>query len=390
MNVLYSRIKQIIFFLPALALTPWVNILTRHGYLYIILISFSIPIFITLFNLNRKIYFDRQATIYLCCSLLFLIFSFIYHYLNLGFDSSNGGWLNFFHFYGALVILCFFWLQLLFVKTNTEKILYYFAFYFFIVSFANILLGGIVDFFSLSRNLELMHHPNYYDGTGRPYGLTGNAAVNSTMLVVAYLLIVRGSLIRNTKLSFVWFACCVLGVIIQKSGSGGAALMITLLYHLLNFPAGRKKIALILLPLFLFILMLLEFEFFRRASPTYILHILSIFQLNFEIFMNMDKNLMDFLFGLAFPLGIANSDGYILHTDFGLLFLINQMGLMYFIFINLLILRVFFKSNITIDKVIIFIVLLMGLHYQIIYFLSSSIFFSMYMVVSISNFTHIR
>jgi hypothetical protein len=391
------KINAYIFFIPALIIAPWANIATRHGYTYILILAFITPVFVTISNFDKKIYFDKQGKSYLIFALSSLIVSFFYHYFIFGFDTSNGGYLNFLHFYGILIILCFFWLQVLLINKNKEKILYQFALYFFVIGLINIFSYTIVDVFNLSRSFELMQHFDYYDGaSGRPLGITGNAAVNSTMLVIAYLLMVRGSAILNTKLSYAWLICCTLGVIIQKSGSGAASLAIAFLYHFSTLSIGRKKLAYILIPILFSLMSFFEFEAVRRASPDYIYHIYTWFEKNTYIYISLDKSLMDVFFGLANPLGKEVSEGVQLSTDFGTLYMINQVGLIFFISVSLLLFRIAFRSKEKIDKVIIFIVLATGLHYQIIFFLSSSILFSMYIVVALSspiyakNTSHLR
>ena len=371
--------NNLIFFIIIIA--PWVNVLSRHGFLKIVIACFVlIPIILMLKNpLVKKANIDTAGLTFIVLAFFSALLSFSYHFYLMGLAPEEGGYIIFFPFYTALIILLVYWLLILHFDVKLESKLYWFARYFFIVSVANILWGGFVDIAELPRSLEIMQHSEYTDGAGRPFGLTGNAAVNSVMLVVCYLLMVREKLKENINIGWKWFVLLCAGVIVQKSGSGLAALVITVVYHAMFLPL-IARIKVFIMGFVVFLLgILYELESFRRVSIDYILHVYMWLEINVMVFWSFDMSIFDWLFGKADPLGTGS-----MSTDFGALYIANQMGLLFFVFVTLLFLRVAFRLKLLVDKFIMFIIFLTGFHYQAVFFLSSSVIFSMYIVVVLS------
>ena len=372
--------NNLIFF--SILISPWINVLIRHGFLKVVITSFALTlIMLALKNpLGKKTNIDTYGLAYIVLALFSVLFSFLYHFYSIGLTPQEGGYLTFIHFYGALIILLVYWLLILYFSVELESKLYWFARYFFIVSIANILWGFFVDIADLPRSLEIMQHPEYTDGAGRPFGLTGNAAVNSTMLVVCYLIMVREKLKKDMNIGWKWFILLCAGIVVQKSGSGLAALVIAAMYHAMFFPLMVRIKVFIMAVVFFFIGFLYELEAFRRVSIDYMLHIYMWLEINVISFLSLEMSIFDWLFGKAEPLGTG-----VMTTDFGALYMVNQMGLLFFIFVTLLFLRVAFRLKLLVDKFIMFIIFLTGFHYQSVFFLSSSAIFSMYMVVVLSE-----
>ena len=367
---------------PVLIISPWVNILIRHGFLIEVIAVFLIFIFLLILK-NPSGKRTNTDVIGLSCILL-LIFSamcsLLYHLSIFGLTYENGNYLNFFHFYTGLTLLLGFWFIALSFGINIHNKIYWFAYYFFIVSIINIFWGGIVDVMGLPRSWELMQHENYFDGSGRPFGLTGNASVNSTMLAICYLIMVRSKYVQSIRMKSFWFLLLFAGVVIQKSGSGMASLLIVIFYHMTYVRLIIKLKIFIALLIMLYLGFFYSLTAFYKISFHYVMHIYSWLEKNFITFWNFEFTILDLLFGKAVALGETS-----LTTDFGALFIFNQMGIIYFSFMTLLLLRIAFRSKLMVDKFIIFIVFLTGFHYQVIFFLSSSIIFSMYMVAILSE-----
>jgi hypothetical protein len=369
---------------PIILIGPWVNILVRHGYLDLIVVAFGLSVLLLLLwsvaIVHRRSFVDKVGLLLLSAIVLCFVSSVIYHVFNIGFIAQEGGYLTFSRFYGTLVLLLLFWLVAQVVGSRLEHRVYWFSLYFFVVGFLNIAWGGVVEILELPRSWELMQHADYSDGVGRPFGLTGNAAVNSTMLVVSYLIMVRSKAKENISLHWKWFFLLCLGVVIQQSGSGMGALLIAVIYHLREVPLRVKLMVLAVIPIVAIFGTMYELEAFRRISPDYILHIYTWLHKNVMIYLNFDLSLLDLLLGKAVPLGAR-----VLTTDFGALYIINQMGLLFFSFLTLLLLRVAFRSGMPVDRYIVFIVFLTGIHYQAIFFLSSAVIFSMYIIVVLAD-----
>jgi len=151
-------------------------------------------------------------------------------------------------------------------------------------------------------------------------------------------------------------------------------------YHAMFLPL-IARIKVFIMGFVVFLLgILYELESFRRVSIDYILHVYMWLEINVMVFWSFDMSIFDWLFGKADPLGTGS-----MSTDFGALYIANQMGLLFFVFVTLLFLRVAFRLKLLVDKFIMFIIFLTGFHYQAVFFLSSSVIFSMYIVVVLSE-----
>jgi len=373
--------------MPVLVLGPWANILIRHGYIALMAGAFIFSLFLFLFSteFNKKYKLDKVGMVLLGIVLVTISASILYHILVIGVERQQDGYVTFVRFYGTLFFLTAYWLVALFFGVDLKKQFYWFASYYFILSLLNIIWGGVVDIFELSRTLEFMQHPNYFDGAGRPYGLTGNAAVNSTMLVITYLVMERAKSEKGESLSWIWFVALFAGVMVQNSGSGMIALLIAAMYKIKNMPIELKLFSLMAIFIVLLVGTLLDLDMLYRISPRYFVHNYLVNAGNVVTFAYMNLSFMDMLFGKAISLGEQ-----LITTDFGPLFILNQMGLVFFLCVTFLLLRTGFRSGFSTDKYIIFIVFVAGIHYQAIYFLSSSIIFSMYIIVVLSGSVSVK
>jgi hypothetical protein len=372
------RLTPDAFILPVLLLGPWLNILARHGLFALVVLAymFSMLGFLNSKSFSRRHYVDQRSYILLLLIMLSIVMSFSYHVFVQGLGYQQGGFLIFSKFYSTIFLFMFFWLIVYLSGIDLRKKLNFLTKYFFWVSFLNILWGGVVIYFELPRSWEILHHPDYADGSGRPFGLTGNAAVNGTVLVLLYLMLARNKEKEGGILSIKWFLILAIGIIIQKSGTGLIALFIAGMYQLKQYSPKLLYLLMILFPIVYFLVYLLpESELFYRISPRYIVYNISYYVGNVYAFSNMEVTFMDILFGKAVSLGEK-----VFTTDFGPLFIFNQMGLLFFLFVSLFLLRIAMHSNLKADKYIIFIVFLAGVHYQALFFLSSSFLFSLYAI----------
>jgi len=361
---------------PLILMGPWLNILARHELFYLVMMAFGLSI-LTFLTFNKK--HTKKIPINGLFLLLLLIiisvfYSLSYHILDIGLVVREGGFFTFTLFYSRLFMFILFWLGLYLCGFNIKKNLRFLASYYFFISFINIMWGGIVLYFELPRNWELLYHSNYADGSGRPFGLTGNAAVNGTTLVLAYLMLARNHEKRGSIFSIKLFLMLAVGVIVQKSGTGLAVFFLAGIYQFRMYSYKLFYFFCALFPvMYLLFYLMPESLLFYRISPRYIYYNISYYAKNVSIFFDLDIDIFDILFGKAVALG----DG-ILTTDFGPLFIFNQMGLFFFLFMTLFLFKIALVSNTKADKYIISVVFFSGIHYQSLFFLSTSFLFSLY------------
>jgi len=363
---------------PLLIIGPFLNILARHNIFEIVVVVSLISLFI-LFNIKSyfiKKYIDKLSLILIGLIIFSIISSIIYHFYKIGMDTKEGAFLDYALFYSTLFILILFWVGTYLCGSNINDKFIVYAKYFFWISFINIIWGGVVLYFDFPRSWELMQHDNYKDGSGRPFGLTGNAAVNGATLAMVYLMIARGEERKGSLFCVKYLLMLTIGIVVQKSGTGLAVYFLVLIYQTRMY---SKKLFYSLAAAFPYIYLVFylmpESLLFYRISPRYIVYNYNYYHGNVVKFFDLNLSVLDVFFGKAVALGDK-----VITSDFGPLFMFNQMGLFYFVFLTIFLLRLTFLSDVKADKYIILIVFLAGIHYQAIFFLSTSFLFSLYVV----------
>jgi hypothetical protein len=194
---------------------------------------------------------------------------------------------------------------------------------------------------------------NYF---GRPFGISGQPSVNSVLLVFFYTLVLSRSSFNKSKTLLLF---TVMGVLFQGSGSGFIAL-IMLFFVMFNGFHWLIK-ALVYACGFLLVARLsVEFKIFDHVSWEYISGISMVFMWQIDdwiILVNESYPLLNVLFG-----GVSSE------IDFGPLYFMSNVGLVYSILFLMLIVISVVKAKNRYQRFAIFILLVGNLHYPVMFY----------------------
>ena len=224
---------------------------------------------------------------------------------------------------------------------------------FYILAFS---ISIIVDYVILHSILDISLQPMYdefsHSYMKRPFGITGQPSVNSTLLVFFY------SFFLGTKSkSKILFIFVTLGVVLQGSGSGFIAYLMLLVAMLRNTNHINKLVIYLLLPL-IFLTLQLNSDFLFKISHEYIQSMIQVFIAQTQEWLNSINSYSEILFG-------GNSSG----IDFGIIFLISNVGLVYFLVLSSLFMYLILKADSHYYRMAIYILLIGNLHYPVLFYL---------------------
>lgn len=339
--------KNFLFYI-FLLIVPFFNIIIYRFDIKIVLI---ITILFVVFNLFfYKIQSFRRGQEPLLFILFFLIISLFFSEMHslIIMDQSNFKAIQFFGLFLVFLIYSILTFNLnFFLKKYLNKIL---TFYILIFS-----ISIIVDYIILHSILDVSLQPMYseytYSYMDRPFGITGQPSVNSVLLVFFYsfLLSIKGK--SKTLFLFV-----TVGVALQESGSGFIAYLM-LLVAMLRSANYIYKLVIYLLLLLIF-LTLLNSGFLDKISYEYIQLIIQVFISQTQEWLNSINSYSGILFG-------GSSSG----IDFGIVFLISNVGLVYFLVLSSFFMYLILKADSHYDRMSIYILLIGNLHYPVMFYL---------------------
>ena len=333
-----------------LLVVPFFNIINyRIDPRVVLIIIISFLFFNFLFFKIKPLRKKMKSLFFILFFLLFsLISSEIYTLIVL--EKSN---LSYVRFFGAFIFILTYMILMydlnIFIKKYLDKILV-----FYILAFS---IAIIIDYIILHSTLDISLQPMYakdaYSYQTRPFGITGQPSVNSVLLVFFYCL----SLSIKSK-SWILFILVTVGVVLQGSGSGFIAYLMLLVSMVKNLKY-ILKFTIYLLYLLVFFLILTNSGFLDKISYLYIQDMVQVFIVQTQDYLdNGINNYSDILFG-GVPSGI----------DFGILFIIANVGLFYFLILSLFFIWLIFKADNHYDRMAIYIILIGNLHYPILFYL---------------------
>jgi hypothetical protein len=339
--------KNFLFYI-FLLIVPFFNIIIHRYDLKIVLI---ITILFVVFNLFfYKVQSFRRGQEPLLFILFFLTISLFFsetHSLII-MDQSNFKAIRFFGLFLVFLIYSFLTFNLnIFLKKYLNKILT-----FYILTFS---ISIIVDYIILHSILDISLQPMYskyaYSYMDRPFGITGQPSVNSILLVFFY-----SFLLSNKEKSKILFLFVTVGIALQGSGSGFIAYLMLLVAMLKNVNHIYKSVIYLLLPLIF--LTLLDGDFLNKISYEYVQRMIQILTSQTQEWLDSINSYSEILFG-------GTSSG----IDFGIAFLISNVGLVYFFVLSSFFMYLILKADSHYDRMAIYILLIGNLHYPVLFYL---------------------
>jgi len=299
---------------------------------------------------------------------IFIIFGLI---LSLMFSETlsrlNFGQSNFdsIRFFGLFIPILLFYVGFMNPNYFWENYLVKLLRYYIYVFAGSIFVDYFILYFLEDISLQLMYSKDDLSYHGRPFGITGQPSVNSVLLVVFYTFLI--SKVSRKYIIFLFFLVTT-GVFLQGSGSGFIALGMLLLALILRL---NWVYQFILYPCFLTFLVFLfnKYDILDRISIDYLSAMVSVFYdqtsswISVVVYSDISPAI-SLLFG-GFSSGI----------DFGPLFIVSNVGLLFFILYLVIIIWCAVKARDPFEKWAIFILCVGNVHYPVMFYLVMAFFF---------------
>jgi len=341
-----------------LLIAPFFNIVIHNFGLGIVLVITILFVFLNLFFYKKQPLRANLKTLYFILFLLIVSLSSSQLFILITIGEFH---YNIVRFFGLFILFFIYFISMydlnIFLKEYLNRILT-----FYILAFS---ISIIVDYVILHSILDIALQPMYdefaYSYMKRPFGITGQPSVNSTLLVFFY------SFFLGTKSkSKILFIFVTLGVVLQGSGSGFIAYLMLLVAMLRN-TNHMNKLVIYLLSL-LILLTLLNSGFLNKISYEYIQEMIQVFTGQTQEWLDSINSYSEILFG-----------GTSSEIDFGIIFLISNVGLVYFLVLSSFFMYLILKADSHYDRMAIYILLIGNLHYPVLFYLIMAFVLPMFM-----------
>ena len=353
-----------------LCIVPFFNIISLHTNITVVLtlILFFFSFNLVLFKTKPVSVVFINYILIACCLSIILIISQIYSLIEI--SSSNFTAIRFF---GLFLPISIFFILIYdpstIVNNFLERIL---KLYIIILS-----LSIFIDFYILHSSLDISLQPMYSEDArsymARPFGLFGQPSVNSVLLVFFYTFWLSLEN-KNVKSSSYLFLLVTLGVLLQGSGSGFISyLMLFTAYKYVNI---FIKLIIFALAACGILFIINTFEILDKLSYEYIYGIVSVFIYQIGDWLD----LIDQSFYGSFFLGGISSK-----IDFGPLFMISNVGFIYFITLLILFIYLISICKNHYERMCIYILLVGNLHYPVIFYMIMAFVLPLFIIKVISN-----
>ena len=335
-------------------------------YLLLLLIPFSNIIS------NKKLTFVFLPIIFLLTSLLLFTkrkksikrkFLFIYIYLmqfilflSYSYQNIVYSWNNFYfvYFFGFQVVF----LMLLLININVNIFIEMYFYRLLMLLIIIISLSIIIDYFLLENGLiqsQLMYREGLYSYYTRPFGLFGQPSANSVILISLYLFYLSN---KNLKYKFQLFLIITVAIFLQNSGSGYISYLF-LFFGLLY----KNKLGKFFIPLFIVFIV-----YFITLSDSISKINISYLMYNYEYFLDLIQIFLDTYYVNTFDILLGGNGNYNIPIDFGPIFMIAKVGIIYYVLYIFLILYTISSSKVFYTKISLITLLIGGLHYPIMFY----------------------
>lgn len=346
-----------------LLISPFINIINHNLSSKPIAIILGALLFLSLVGLKKVNNFKEYYFF-----ITFILYAFFIYFLIA--LSLREGTIGIILFFTAPAFLYLYYSSVFDLKYFIRKHYQQLLKYYIIIIFLSIALDSVLLHVIKDVSLQLMYQEEALSYHNRPHGITGNATVNSVLIVFFYSLLL--SIKANNK-GF-YFGLISISVLLQGSGLG------FLVYGALFFSIVRRKrngnlIAVV--GAFLILLLYLFVPFSGKLSLLYFLAMYNVFLDQYNTFISLIGNASDFMFG--------NVSGGI---DYLPIFLTSNMGILYLLLIVCLFVYLILKTKSYYETVALYLMILGSLHYPVLFYTFSVFFFPVFIFKIINYKAH--
>ena len=343
-----SLLFKFLLFIPFVGILSN-NLSTTLSYFVILLFIFALLLF--KIKTNQV---DKTVSVFFTLMILSMFFSFIYQQIEYSYNN-----IYFIQFFGSQLFFFFVFTFFANIKNFINTYIESFFKYMIIIIF----LSVIIDTILLENGLltsQLMYKPDHPTYNSKPLGIFGQFSINSAYIVCFYLLYKGYTNHRyiNHKNNYILFIMVTITIILQDSGTGYIAyllLFITLFYK-------NNIVKYIFFPiLFVLVGLIIYNNIVAKISFDYFLYLYQYFEnIISVVYIDNIYSLYDVLFGI--------NGNYNFPIDFGPLFLIAKVGLVYFILYSIAIFYLVYKSHNNYIRMAILILILSNIHYPTLFY----------------------
>ena len=346
-----------------LLITPFINIINHNVSSKPIAIILGALFLISLIGLKRVHNYKEYYFF-----IILILYAFFIYLLIV--SSYRVGTLYIIFFFTAPAFMYLYYSSVFdlnyFIKKYYQQLLKYYI----IIIFLSIACDSVILYVIKDVSLQLMYDKEALSYHTRPHGITGNATVNSVLIVFFY------SLLLSTKANNkgFYFGLISISVLLQGSGLG------FLVYGALFFFIVRRKRngnLKALVGVFLISLLFFLVPVTGKLSKLYYLTMYNEFLKQYSKFISSIGNASDFMFG--------NISGGI---DFLPIFLTSNMGFLYLLLIVCLFVYLISKTKSYYDTVALYLMILGSLHYPVLFYTFSVFFFPVFIFKIINYKAH--
>jgi len=321
-----------------------------------------------LFFFKLKIFQINIKTLFLPILMILILFiSYMHQKINYSFNN-----MYYIQFFGSqavfFLILSLFGNILIFKDRYLEK--------FLLIIILLIFMFVLIDYILINSgfsHLQAFYRINLYSYENKPLGLFGQFSVNTSYIVVFYMLL--QSYNRLTKVLNISLISMILFVlIIENSGTGYMSFILLIFSYLLQ----NKLYKYLSIGILITIYIIIYSNILDKISIEYIdiLYKYFIYLVKYSYMEHIDTY-ADVIFGLNGNLNIA--------IDFGPMFMIAKIGLLYTVLYIISLLYLIYRLSSIYAKMAIITLMLGNIHYPVLFYPIMNIFLPIIYIITIQR-----
>lgn len=331
----------LLLFIPFVAIISY-KIHPAAAYLGVLLLTLPLLFFTPKLNQISK-------TTFIFSMLMFFALYLSFAYQLIMYDFNNFYYIQFF---GSQVFFYFIFTFFVNIELLCKKYLKTFLIFMIIIIFAFILFDYLLIKIGMESS-QLMYHKDATSYHGKAQGLFGQFSITTTYVIVFYMLYLSFEQEKNKFKTFLFFLVTIT-IVLEDSGTGYIVyfLLLTVLLY-------QSKIIRYFIPLlFLLLAFIVQNNLLNKISYNYLSFLYGLFYDTIIKYISNIHYFGDFMFGWN-----ASSS-----IDFGPMYMIAQVGWLYFMLYSIAIFTMLYKAPDRYFKMSIISLLFANTHYPVFFY----------------------